>query len=311
MDTTTVSTGQIQEDIDRLRIQFPRTRDLYREVCVLLFFRYGIPPTANKLYQYVRKGSMSAPAEALNHFWLELRDKSRVRIEHPDLPTELKEAAGKFIGELWHQARDSAQTNFSIQIAEANEQIALARQEAIAECELQSSTQAELDSTIPKLKNALQQLAESEKNHAVDITTLARLEKTLQTLQDQREYLERGLEAARQGFSADLDKVKVALAMAEERYRALEARSLLEIDRERQLSKKLDKDNSALRAALRDQDRVHMKELSSAQKMISNLRERLGIASGQIRELKQQQRVVARKMASMEMKLLPQQQSIR
>jgi DNA repair exonuclease SbcCD ATPase subunit len=303
MDTTTVSTAQIQEDIDRLRTQFPRTRDLYREVCVLLFFRYGITPTANKLYQYVRKGSMSAPAEALNHFWLELRDKSRVRIEHPDLPTKLTEVAGKFMGELWHQARDSAQANFSIQIAEANEQIALAQRETIAERELRSSTQAELDSTTLKLKNALQQLAKSEKNRAVDISTLAGLEKSLKTLQNEREQLERALEAARKGFSDDIDKVNVALNKAEERYRALEARSLLETDRERQVAKKLERDNSALRAALRDQDRLHMKELASTQKMISNIREQLGVASGQVRELKRQQRGVARKMASMEKKL--------
>jgi chromosome segregation ATPase len=35
------------------------------QVCVLLFFRHGITPTANKLYQLVRKGSMSAPADAV------------------------------------------------------------------------------------------------------------------------------------------------------------------------------------------------------------------------------------------------------
>ncbi len=303
MDTTTVSTAQIQEDIDRLRIQFPRTRDLYREVCVLLFFRYGITPTANKLYQYVRKGSMSAPAEALNHFWLELRDKSRVRIEHPDLPTELTEAAGKFIGELWHQARDSAQANFSNQTAETNEHLALARQEAITERELRSSTQAELDSTTLKLKNVIQQLAESEKNHAVDITTLARLEKTLKTLQEQREHLERSLEAARQGFSADLDKVNVSLAKAEDRYKALEARSLLNVDQERLRAKALEKEILKLRTVIKDQAELHGKQLTSSQKATSNLRERLGIANGQAHELRQQQRSMTKKIASLEKKL--------
>ncbi|MFD2274300.1 DNA-binding protein [Undibacterium arcticum] len=54
---------------------FTQTQDLYREVCVLLFFRYGMTPTANKLYQLVRKGSMTAPAEALNKFWEDLREK--------------------------------------------------------------------------------------------------------------------------------------------------------------------------------------------------------------------------------------------
>lgn len=40
---------QIEKEINRLREQFIDTQDLYREVCVLLFFRHGITPTANKL----------------------------------------------------------------------------------------------------------------------------------------------------------------------------------------------------------------------------------------------------------------------
>ena len=44
---------EIAAEIDRLRGEFPKTQDLYREVCVLLFFRYGITPTTNRLYQLV------------------------------------------------------------------------------------------------------------------------------------------------------------------------------------------------------------------------------------------------------------------
>jgi len=52
------SESEIQADIDALRGRCSDTKDLYREVCALLFFRYGVTPTASKLYQYVRKGSM-------------------------------------------------------------------------------------------------------------------------------------------------------------------------------------------------------------------------------------------------------------
>lgn len=67
---------EIASAVASLRKQFPNTLDLYREVCVLLFFRHGITPTANKLYQLVRKGSMSAPTQALNRFWGTLREGS-------------------------------------------------------------------------------------------------------------------------------------------------------------------------------------------------------------------------------------------
>ncbi len=38
-------------EIEALRAQYADTQDLYREVCVVLFFRHGITPTANKLYR--------------------------------------------------------------------------------------------------------------------------------------------------------------------------------------------------------------------------------------------------------------------
>jgi hypothetical protein len=61
-----------------LRAQFPGTQDRYQEVCALLFFWHGITPTANRLYQPVKKGSMNAPAEALTRFRAMLRDPVRI-----------------------------------------------------------------------------------------------------------------------------------------------------------------------------------------------------------------------------------------
>jgi hypothetical protein len=84
---------EIQSEIESLKERSSETKTLYREACALLFFRYGITPTASKLYQYVRKGSMSAPADALARFWEEWRVKARVQIDHPDLPDALKVAA--------------------------------------------------------------------------------------------------------------------------------------------------------------------------------------------------------------------------
>ena len=303
MNTPVIDETRIQAQIDQLKTQFHQTRDLYREVCVLLFFRYGITPTANKLYQYVRKGSMSAPAEALNKFWLELRDKSRVRIDHPDLPDELKEATGNFVGDLWLQAQAAAQTNFSIQIVEMDEKIAQAQNEAQSDRDARENIEDELKSTRAKLENALQQLAESEKNHAVDISTLRGIEKSLKTLQGEKSQLERSIEAARQGFRSDLDKMNVSLTKAEDRYRALEARALLEMDGERQRSIKLEKELGKLGVALREQQKLHLKEMATSQKNNSNLREKIGTLMGQLAQLKQHQREMAKKQSTTEREL--------
>lgn len=100
--------SRLTAEIERLKADFPKTRELYREACALLFFRFGITPTANRLYQLVRKGSMSTPTAVLGEFWAELREKSRVRIEHPDLPADLQAAAGELVAALWNRSSADA-----------------------------------------------------------------------------------------------------------------------------------------------------------------------------------------------------------
>lgn len=100
-------------EIERLKAAFPRTRELYREACVLLFFRFGITPTANRLYQLVRRGSMSTPVAVLAEFWTDLREKSRMRIEHADLPEDLQDAAGELVAALWKRAASAAEASLA------------------------------------------------------------------------------------------------------------------------------------------------------------------------------------------------------
>ncbi|OIQ84899.1 hypothetical protein GALL_332590 [mine drainage metagenome] len=270
---------------------------------MLLFFRYGITPTANKLYQYVRKGSMSAPAEALNTFWVVLREKSRVRIERPDLPEQVKDAAGSFAASLWKQAQEAAQARFSAQIAESNEKVLEARQESdIARKEL-ATILLTLQETQAHLENANQRIAEIEKKHAVDISTLATFEKSFESLQNERVNLDRSLEATRTGFSRDIEIINVALSKAEERYRLLEAKSLMEVDRERQRASKLEKELIKIRETTRTDQVDQQKELFSLQNVISGLREKLGTLNGQLNAVTSQQKETTRRLRFTEKKL--------
>jgi len=129
-DDQTPTEQRLQADIDALRTKYHGTQDLYREACAVMFFRYGITPTANKLYQLVRKGSMSAPAEALAKFWATLREKAQVRIEHPDVPQPLLDLAGQLTGKLWELARNQADQATDLVRAEAAAQIEEANQAA-------------------------------------------------------------------------------------------------------------------------------------------------------------------------------------
>src|ERR1700692_3073810 len=131
---------RLAADIERLKAEFPKTRELYREVCALLFFRFGITPTANRLYQLVKRGSMSTPTQVLGEFWTELREKSRVRIEHPDLPADLRDAAGELVATLWMRATASAQAELEALRAEVEERRTEAEQRV-------ATTRGELERT--------------------------------------------------------------------------------------------------------------------------------------------------------------------
>lgn len=189
MPTNTGNEAQLQAEIEALRGQFSNTQDLYREVCALLFFRHGVTPTANKLYQLVRKGSMSAPAEALGKFWIDLREKSRVRIEHPDLPESLRTAAGELAAALWSEAQAHAQEGLTALRSEADASVLEAKAaQAVAEGDRDkarsetTATQASLTAATKAIRDAEQQRVLLERHWRGSYVRLERTKSTFRGL---------------------------------------------------------------------------------------------------------------------------------
>ncbi|WP_420473703.1 DNA-binding protein [Noviherbaspirillum sp. ST9] len=283
MSTSEPNEKQLLADIDALRSQFPHTQDLYREVCVLLFFRYGITPTTNKLYQLVRKGSMSAPAEALNKFWEDLRDKSRVRIEHPDLPESLKTAAGELVAALWSSAQGAAQEGLATLRSEAQAQVAEARlAQATAEAD-RNTAQASHALVSQALEQAHTRIGELEQALAARDATIAALEGQLQSARGENAGLLQKLDDARRDFSLELEKLRSAASLAEERFRASETRALMEIDRERTAASKLLKEMEGLRSHAEQAGERHRTELAALQEQLGNYRQRAGELEGNLK----------------------------
>ena len=247
-------TNQIQAEVERLRAQFPDTQELYREVSALLFFRYGITPTANKLYQLVRKGSMSAPAEALTKFWEMLREKSRIRIEHPDLPESLRDTAAAMLTTVWQQAQTQAQEGLQSFREDAQTQINQAHNEAKAATERLQTSEAAAKELVHELNQSLQS-TQSALNRAQ--TEMGILHNQVETAMAQRRELQESLNALQQRFTHELEQQRAASAAAAERYAAESKRLLLEIDRERthaaKISKELNKEIETARTALMEQ----------------------------------------------------------
>lgn len=285
MNTTDLNEKQLLADIDKLREQFSHTQELYREVCVLMFFRYGMTPTANKLYQYVRKGSMSAPAEALARFWEDLREKSRVRIEHPDLPESLRTAAGELTATLWSAAQAAAQEGLATFRSEAQAQVAEAKQaQSAAEADRDAlRTSHELASQT--LERAHARISELEQSYAASKATITGLEAQLQHARSEHAGLLQKIEDARRDFAAELEKLRAAAALAEERLRSAEMRALREIDRERTATAKLQKELEASRTTLDQASDRHRVEVAALREQIGDYRQKTGELEGNLKAL--------------------------
>jgi len=286
MDASLALETQLHAEIEELRGQFPRTQELYREACVLLFFRHGITPTANRLYQLVKKGSMSAPAEALTRFWATLREKSRVRIEHPDLPAELQSATGELAVALWTRAVDMAQDQLAAVQLETQRSVADAQaRQAQAEAERDQVRQEQTGSAAA-LDKAQARTTELEQALAVSEATASTLREQVRLAQQGEQQLQRALETARHDFASELDKLRADSTLAQERLKAAETRALLEIDRERQAAARLQKELDTVSRKAEQGVGRHRDDVQKLQGQLGDLRQQVGVLEGNLDALR-------------------------
>jgi chromosome segregation ATPase len=282
MSDTLSPDAALAADIERLKAEFPKTRELYREVCALLFFRHGITPTANRLYQLVKRGSMGTPTAVLGEFWTELREKSRVRIEHPDLPADLGAAAGELVATLWTRATAAAGTALDALRAEVEAQRAESQQLVIAARDELGRVETALEQRTAALLAAQVEVRELDRAQAEGHAQRQALEGELARISAALAARDRELQAVREGFSRDLAKQRESAERAEERLRASEKRALLEIDRERGAAAKLQKelDETTKRADRRDAD--HRRALEALQAQLGDARHQAGVLQGRL-----------------------------
>lgn len=241
---------EILSEVEALKAKFSDTRALYREVCALLFFRYGITPTANKLYQYVRRGSMNVPTEEVGKFWDDLRHRARVDIQHPDLPDPIKAVAAEAIAALWSQATEAARGELAAARLEFQQEAEQARagrdaaEQAVAGMHAAAEHhRADMERVQADGQAARQELEAERRAHA---GTQARV----QQMQSQLEEAGRQHQALQDGFAAELAKTREAVEAANERAAGAERRALKEIEQERQARARADSVAEAARQKL-------------------------------------------------------------
>lgn len=282
MEKPVLNEMQLAQEIGKLREAFPGTQDLYREVCALLFFRHGVTPTANKLYQLVRRGSMSAPAEALTKFWSDLREKSRVRIEHPDLPENLRIAAGELTATLWTAAQAAATDSLAEFRNEAHVAVTEAKTTTEAAQAKLAAAHTALEKSHHEREQAKAKISQLEQELAAERATLEEVRAQLSKAEAEIVSHLQAQESARRYFTEELEKLKTAAKLEAERYTAAERRFLLETDRERQIASRLQKDIEQLRQEgnrLQDRQRT---EINNYQVQIGDFKHQLGVLEGRL-----------------------------
>ncbi|MGU4701511.1 DNA-binding protein [Burkholderia cepacia] len=274
--------GTLAAEIARLKAAQPKTRELYREVCALLFFRFGITPTANRLYQLVRRGSMGTPTEVLAEFWATLREKSRVRIERPDLPPDLGEAAGELIATLWdksnaaaHAALDVVRSELAAEREAGRQEIALAR-EATAQAE---ATLAERETALLVAQARIQELGQAL---AGSEASRRALEGDVVRLQAEIGQRDAALVQARVDFAHELEKLREAAQRSEARLQAAEKRALLEIERERATAARLQKDLDAAARRGEQRDEQNRAEAEGLRTQLGEARHQVAVLQGRL-----------------------------
>lgn len=285
MDQNLLSEGQLVADVAQLRDRFSHTQTLYREVAALLFFRYGVTPTANKLYQLVRKGSMSAPAEALQAFWQDLREKSRVRLDLADIPKELQTLTGELLGRIWQQSMEHVRQELHAYQTQADEQVQQARTQAHdAEQHARTQEQARLhaEQTITQLQ---QQLQANREEKAALSQAVVHARQRQDELESEKTALQHELRRQGEQFTQDLGQLQKAIELTEERAQASERRALLEIDKERSAQTRLRQQLEQAELALREQRQRNENAQQAAQEQLQAARQELGQEQGERRAL--------------------------
>ncbi|KAI3611542.1 hypothetical protein D8I24_0137 (plasmid) [Cupriavidus necator H850] len=237
-------------DIAELRGRFPETRALYREVCGLLFFRYGVTPTANKLYSLVRKGSMGTPAEVLQAFWQELRGRTRVTIEHPDLPDSLKQVAAEAVRTIWQAANEAATGELATLRAEARHAASAAEAERDAARTETAAAREEVAAISAQLAEAREAHAAVQADLTAERQAHAATRVRLEAGRAELDAAGRQLAELRTQFSTELERAREQVTLAQERAEASERRSLRELDAERTARQRSDRTAEALRGEL-------------------------------------------------------------
>lgn len=274
---------RIREDVRALAVQHKDSRRLSREVCRLLFYRYGETPNANRIYNLTRKGSLTTISEEVASFWQGIREQTQAHIPCPGLAVDAAERLGSFVTGLIADIELRLNGELDVHRQAAQDEVRSLR------LELQSAREASaaLQEAAHRQKMEFQkQLTSAQDQMAGLQQQLAREAATSALLRDETLAWERRAVAAQNQaqetqalFAKEVANLREALAGAEARAAGAEQHALKRIDEEkkvgRMLTEKLhlqEKAAQAQRLQLESLNQAHLKAAEEAAELRGKLK---------------------------------------
>jgi DNA repair exonuclease SbcCD ATPase subunit len=279
---------QIRDELENLRGQGARRKDLSMHACKRLFFDHGIRPTLANVRELTGVGSASDIPKDIEVFWERVRDASKVRIDGGMLPSSLHDKAGEFLRAIYDAAVVAVReelaherTEMQWAIADAEQRVRDAQllyEHARTELERQHDARA---SAALKEGESLERLAVERAAAAQSRAQMVALESRLAdsqheaaTLRDRVDALQAELRERTERYAAE---IKDAIANAERRVKPL----LVELDALRTAA-------SSYQAGLRDQNRKefeHVQQLAASKARADTLQNQLNAQSDELDRL--------------------------
>ncbi|WP_198674740.1 hypothetical protein [Rhodoferax ferrireducens] len=204
----------------------------------------------------------------------------------------LRQRAQAAAQEALVQLREEAHAQ--VLATEAIDQAAIAR--------VQETEQA-LDGVRQELQAIEQRLAETQADLARAQGGVTALQRQVEASVAQRRELQEGFNAAQQRLTHELEQQRVAGTAAEERHAAKTKRVLLDVDRERVNSTKLQKELEQARRIPADQTELHRQQMTEKQRQAETLRQRNGELGGSVAELRGQRDQLQRDVDGLRLRL--------
>lgn len=180
-----------------------------REAASVIFFTFGIHPSAKTVREFTQHGSLTDINEDLREFWADLRTKTRVKIDAPMLPSDLSELFSDGLAKVWELAADKAHSSLDGERKEAAESIDLAQRSAFEAKRQQHVAEEDAEASRLELREERERRSQAEGRLVAQEAEIVALQDALATWQNQAEASSRARQESEERFARELDAERV------------------------------------------------------------------------------------------------------